>query len=72
LLYEHILAELEVQQGIFGPHLRTRDMEDAPGSYSHEEKTKGIHVIMGHFEIESKRIRDKEEHVDLVVTMRSL
>jgi hypothetical protein len=34
-------------------YMRTRDMEDAQGYYNHEEEIKGLHVIMGNFEINS-------------------
>jgi hypothetical protein len=38
--------------------MRTRDMDDAQGSYSHEEEIIGLHVIMGNVETESNGRRD--------------
>jgi hypothetical protein len=46
----HILAELEVQERKFSSYMRTRDMEDAQGSYIHEEEIIGLHVSMGNVE----------------------
>jgi hypothetical protein len=43
-------------------------MEDAQGSYSHEEEFRGLHVSMGNVETESNGRRDRQEPV----TMRSL
>jgi hypothetical protein len=48
--------------------MRTRDMEDAQGSYNHEEEVRGLHVNMGNVETESNGRRDRQEPV----TMRSL
>jgi hypothetical protein len=36
--------------------MRTIDMEDYQGSFSHEEEVRGIHVNMGNVEIESNGI----------------
>jgi hypothetical protein len=52
--------------------MRTRDMEDAQGSYIHEEEVKGLHVNMGNAETESNGHRSRVEPVELVETMRSL
>jgi hypothetical protein len=46
----------------------TRDMEDAQGSYGHEEEFRGLHVSMGSANIESNERRDRNEPV----TMRIL
>jgi hypothetical protein len=43
-------------------------MEDAQGSYSHEEEFIGMQANMGNDEIDSNGIRDRKGHV----TMRSL
>jgi hypothetical protein len=48
--------------------MRTRDMEDSQGYYSHEEEITSMHVIMGNVETNSNGIRDRKEPV----TMRSL
>jgi hypothetical protein len=64
----HILAELEIQKKDFSSYMRTRDMEDAQGSYNHEEEIRGLHVSMGNVETESNGRRDRQEPV----TMRSL
>ena len=47
-------------------------MEDAQGSYNHEEEVIGLHVSMGNVETESNRCRGRVELVELVETMRSL
>jgi hypothetical protein len=52
--------------------MRTRDMDDAQGSYSHEDEIRGLHVSMGNAETESNGHRSKVEPVELVETMRSL
>jgi hypothetical protein len=31
----------------FSSYMRTRVMEDAQGSYNHEEEIKGLHINMG-------------------------
>jgi hypothetical protein len=41
--------------------MRTRDMEDAQGSYNHEEEVKGLHVSMGNVETESNGHRRRVE-----------
>jgi hypothetical protein len=48
--------------------MRTGVMEDAQGSYNHEEEIIGLHVDMGSVETESNGRRDRKDHV----TMRSL
>jgi hypothetical protein len=48
--------------------MRTRDMEDAQGFYSHEEEIGGLHISMGNAETESNGRRDRQG----TVTMRSL
>ena len=62
------LAELEVQESNFGSYMRIGVMDDAQGSYSHEKKIKGLHVIMSNVETKSNGRRDRWE----CVTMRSL
>jgi hypothetical protein len=52
--------------------MRTRDMEDAQGSYNHEDEIKGLHISMGNVETESNGHRSKVEPMELVETMRSL
>jgi len=47
-------------------------MEDAQGSYSHEDEIKGLHVSMGNAETESNGRRNRVEPMELVETMRSL
>jgi hypothetical protein len=66
------LAKLEVQEEIFGSHMRNIDMEDFQGSYIDEEEIKGPYVKMGKTETKSNGIRSKVEPVELVVTMKSL
>jgi hypothetical protein len=43
-------------------------MEDAQGSYSHEEQIRGLHVNMGNAKTELNGRRDRQDPV----TMRSL
>jgi hypothetical protein len=43
-------------------------MEDAQGSYNHEEQFRGMHISIGNAEIESNGRRDRQEPI----TMRSL
>jgi hypothetical protein len=62
------LAELEVHENNFGSYMRTGVMEDAQGSYNHEEEVIGLHVSMGNVETESNGRRGRQEPV----TMRSL
>ena len=52
----------------FSSYMRNGVMEDAQGSYNHEEEIIGLHVSMGNDETESNGIRDMQE----LVTMRSL
>jgi hypothetical protein len=51
--------------------MRTTVMEDAQGSYNHEEEFRGLHVSMGNAETKSNGRRE-EEPVEWDVTMRSL
>jgi hypothetical protein len=39
--------------------MRTRDMEDAEGFYSHEEEIGGLHTNMGNVETEFDGRRDR-------------
>jgi hypothetical protein len=48
--------------------MRTTAMEDAQGSYSHEEEFRGLHVSMGNVGTKSNGRRDKHEPI----TMKSL
>jgi hypothetical protein len=48
--------------------MRIKGMEDAQGSYNHEEEIRGLHTSMGNVETESNERRDMKEPV----TMRSL
>jgi hypothetical protein len=48
--------------------MRTRDMEDDQGCYSHEEEFRSLHVSIVNVDIESNGRRDRQE----LVTMRSL
>jgi hypothetical protein len=68
----HIFAELEVQKNIIGSYMRTRDMDDAQGSYNHEDEIIGLHISLGNVETESNGHRSRVEPVELVETMRSL
>jgi hypothetical protein len=65
------LVELEVQESIFGSYsyMRTIDMEDSQGSYSHEEEVKFLHVSMGNVDTESNGCLVRVEIVDLDKTM---
>jgi hypothetical protein len=65
LLHAHFLAKLEVREGIFGSHIRTRYMEDAQRSYIHKEEIKRIHVNMGNVETKSSGRRGREELMEL-------
>ena len=60
------LAELKVQEKLFGSYMRNELMEDAHGSYNHEEEIRVLHVIMGNDESNGRRGRHEP------VTMRSL
>lgn len=57
---------------IFGHCIGTRHIEDAQGSYSHEDEVRGLCVSMGNVETESSGHRDRVEPVALVETMQSL
>jgi hypothetical protein len=48
--------------------MKTRYMEDAQGSYIHEEEIVCLHANMGNVEIESNGRRDRQGNI----TMRSL
>jgi hypothetical protein len=50
--------------------MRTTSMEDAQGSYSHEEEFKGLHVNMGNFETKSNGRRDKKEPIIIIILHR--
>jgi len=52
--------------------MRTRDMEDAQGSYSHEDVIKSLHVNLRNVETKSNGHRIKVESVELVGIIRSL
>jgi hypothetical protein len=39
-----LLAELEIQENKFGSYMRNGVMDDAQGSYSHEEEIRGLHI----------------------------
>ena len=41
------LAELEAQENNFGSYMRIDAMEDATGSYNHEDEVIGLHVKHG-------------------------
>jgi hypothetical protein len=43
-LHAHFLVEFKGTRRTFGSCMRTKFREDAQGSYSHEEKVRGIHV----------------------------
>jgi len=62
------LAELEVQENNFGSYMSIGVMDDAQGSYIHEEEIIGLHVNMGNVETKSNGRRDRHDPV----TMRSL
>jgi hypothetical protein len=47
-------------------YMRTRDMEDAQGYYSHGDDVRGLHVIMGNLEIDSNGRRSRVESVEFV------
>jgi hypothetical protein len=44
--HAHFLQSLEVQEGSLVSCMRTTTMEDAQGSYSHEEEFIGLHINM--------------------------
>jgi hypothetical protein len=67
-LHAHFTAEVKGTGRKFGSYMRTTVMEDAQGSYSHEEEFKGLHFSMGNVEIKSNGRRGRHEPV----TMRSL
>jgi hypothetical protein len=48
--------------------MRTRDMEDAQGFYTHEEEIGDLYTSMGNIEIKYNGRRDKHG----TITMRSL
>jgi hypothetical protein len=66
--YMHISCRIRGTERNFSSYMRTGVMEDAQGSYNHEEEIIGLHVSMGNVETESNGRRDRQEPV----TMRSL
>jgi hypothetical protein len=62
------LTELEIQEKNFGYYTRNEVMEDAQGSYNHEEGIRGLHVTTWNVETKSNGRRYRHEPV----TMRSL
>jgi len=52
--------------------MMTREMDDAQGSYNHEDEIRGLHIYLVNAEIESNGDRSKVGSVELVQTMRSL
>jgi hypothetical protein len=50
--------------------MRTGVMENAQGSYSHEEEFIGLHVSMGNVEIDSNGRRDRQKHVTMRILHR--
>jgi hypothetical protein len=63
-----LYAEFRGLERQFGSYMKTTTMEDAQGSYSHEEKFRGLHVNMGNAETNYNGRRGMQEHV----TMRSM
>jgi hypothetical protein len=68
----HIPCRIRGTSHIFGHYIGNRDMEDAQGSYIHEDEVKGLHVSMGNVETKSNGHRSRVEPIELVETMRSL
>jgi hypothetical protein len=62
------LKKLKEQERKFGSYMRTRAMEDAQRSYSHQEEIIGLDVTMVNAKTKSNGRRDRQEPV----TMRSL
>jgi hypothetical protein len=52
--------------------MRNRDMDDAKGSYSHEEEIRGLNVSMGNVETESNGRRDKKEPVTMRILQKEV
>jgi predicted RNase H-like nuclease (RuvC/YqgF family) len=52
--------------------MRTREMDDAQGSYNHEDEIKGLHISLGNVETESNGHRSRVEYVKLAKTMKRL
>jgi hypothetical protein len=52
--------------------MRTREMDDAQGSYNYADGITSLHIILGNAEIESNGHRSRVELVEMVKTMRSL
>jgi hypothetical protein len=59
-------------KNIYGSYMMARNMEDAQGSYNHEDEIKCLHISMGNAETKSNGCRSMVEPVELVETMRSL
>jgi hypothetical protein len=52
--------------------MRTREMDDAQGSYDHEDEIKGLHISPGNAEIESNGHISRVEYVKLVEIVKRL
>jgi hypothetical protein len=50
--------------------MRTRDMDDAQGSYNHEDEIRGLNIILGNAKISPMDIEARVESVELVETMK--
>ena len=68
----HILCKIRGTSHISGHYMRTRDMDDAQCSYSHEDEIRGLHVSMWNAETESNGHRIKVEPVELAKTMKPI
>jgi hypothetical protein len=52
--------------------MRTREMDDAQGYYSHKDEILGLHISLGNAETKSNGHKSGVELMELIETMRSL
>jgi hypothetical protein len=52
--------------------MRIKGMEDAQGSYGHEEEIRGLHTNMGNAETESNERRDRKDHVTMRILQKEV
>jgi len=71
LLHAHF-AELGVQEEQIKFIMRTRSLEDAQGTHSHEEEEKGLNINLGNEETWSNGHRSRAKPMELIQTMKSL
>jgi hypothetical protein len=50
--------------------MRTKDMDDAQGSYNHGDEIRGLNISLGNAEIESNGHRSRVEPVELMKSLQ--